>query len=352
MSQEAIGMLPNVTWNFCPTCIGSLPHASSRKAVDLVLREMEEMPFWPQLPTRGFNENMYAQYAYQFPGVKIDLKRKRVTVDLSNYDPESFYMDVLSGNVDAFSYNEDHFAGFFEFMSRDLDGEAVAVKGQVTGPVSTGLQVFDQDGKPAIYDNAYCEIIRRGLNMMTRWQEDRLREMCDRTIIFIDEPSLSLMGTPFASIRPDDAIQWIDEVVDGLKGTVGAHCCGNTNWPTIMSTSIDVLSLDAYDYGHTISLYPRDVEKFLARGGSIAWGLIPNLEETFVNETVESLISRGVECVNSLVNKGIDQDLLITRSLVTPQCGLSGVDEEVSSRILRMLVSVSDGLREHYSLEG
>jgi len=344
-------MLAIVTWNFCPTCIGSLPHTSPKEAVDLVLDQLTEMPFWPQLPGKGFNENMYAQYAYPLPGVFIDAEGKKVTVDLEEYDPESFYMDIITENVDAFEYREEYFSGFFDFMSRDLPDGAVALKGQITGPVSTGLQIFDQEGKPALYDETYCEIIRKGLNMMARWQEDRLRERCERTVLFIDEPSLSLMGTPFASIRSEDAIRWIDEVAEGLKGTVATHCCGNTDWPTVMSTCVDIVSLDAYDYGYTISLYPEEVEAFLKRGGSIAWGLIPNLEETFLPETVESLVARGVECISSLVDKGIDEDLLITKSLVTPQCGLGGIEEKLAPGMLSTLVSVSKGLREHYSLE-
>ena len=345
-------MLQLVTWNFTPTCIGSLPHSDPAKAVDLILREIRSVPFWPQLPARGFRENMYAQYAYPLPGVRVDSEQKKVVVDLRDYDPESFYMNAITENVEAFAYNRDYFAGFFELLSRDLPEGTMALKGQVTGPVSTGLQIFDQDGRPALYDEAYCEIIRKGLNMMARWQEEKLREKCERTIIFIDEPSLSLMGTPFASIKPEDAIKWIDEVAEGLNGTVATHCCGNTDWPTIMSTGVDILSLDAFEYGYTISLYPKEVDSFLSRGGTLAWGLIPNLEESFLEETVDSLTEMGVRCIQSLVNKGIDEDLLATRSIITPQCGLGGVDEHLAEEVLHTLVKVSKRLREHYKLEG
>jgi len=58
----------------------------------------------------------------------------------------------------------------------------------------------------------------------------------------------------------------------------------------------------------------------------------------------------GTECISSLVEKGIDQELLVTRSLLTPQCGLSGMSEEVAAEALRTLVAVSERLREHYSL--
>ena len=53
-------------WNCAPTCIGSLPHTDPAKAVDLVLSQLREVPYWPQLPELRFLENMYAQYSRTF----------------------------------------------------------------------------------------------------------------------------------------------------------------------------------------------------------------------------------------------------------------------------------------------
>jgi methionine synthase II (cobalamin-independent) len=344
--------MASVNWNFTPTCIGSLPFIDPAEAVDLVFSETKRVPFWPQLPQRGFNENMYAQFSYHLPGVRIDSRRKKVTVDLDNYDPENFYMDILSDNLDSFQYRQEYFAGFFEFMRRELPPETVAVKGQVTGPVSAGLQIFDKEGKAALYDDSYGEIIRKNLNMMARWQEARLREKGPRTIMFIDEPYLSLMGTPFASIKKQQAIDWINEVMEGLQGIRGIHCCGNTDWPTILATDIDILSLDSYEYGHTISLYPAEVKAFIERGGSIAWGAIPNSEEAFRLETNQSLLAQVTGHVERLAAKGIDLETLLERSLLTPQCGLGGLSEEgMAAPILRSLTDLSSLLREHYRLE-
>jgi len=339
-------------WNFTPTCIGSLPFTDPVRAVDLVLDKLQKIPFWPQLPARGFNENMYAQFSYNMPGIRIDRERKKVTVDLLNYDPEEFYIKVLSGDLEGFHYDPAYFAGLFEFLERQLPDGVIAVKGQITGPVSTGLQIFDQEGKAALYDENYSEIIRKNLNMMARWQEEKLREKCHTTIIFVDEPYLSLMGTPFASIKNEEAIMWINEVIEGLRGYVGMHCCGNMDWPTALATEIDILSIDSYEYGHTITLYPEEVKEFLERGGCIAWGAVPNSEEAFGNETIKSLLEKLTGHIEKLVRKGIKRELLVSRSLLTPQCGLGGVNEGTAGRILDTLVNLSALLKEHYRLEG
>lgn len=340
-----------VAWNCLPSCIGSLPHTDPSKAVDLVLEKLTSIPIWPQLPNRGFSENMYAQYATRLPGVRIDNARKKVQVDLRDYDPEEIYMAILSEDIDFFAMQEENFSGFHELMSRPLPDSAVAVKGQVTGPISLGLQTIDQDDKPVIYDETYGEIVRKNLNMIARWQERELRRKCPNTIIFLDEPYLSMIGTPFASVSGEDATAWINEAVDGLEGTRGLHCCANTDWPMVMGTDIDLLSFDAYDYGHTIALYPEEAAAFLERGGAFAWGIVPNNEEVLAREDVRSIVQRVEEAFRGLIDKGIDEDLLLERSMLTPQCGLSGLDEATAAKVLDLLTKVSEEIRSSRSLD-
>jgi methionine synthase II (cobalamin-independent) len=338
-------------WNCLPTCIGSLPHTDPKEAVDLILRQSGLVPFWPQLPARGFSENMYAQYSTHLPGIRIDGLKKKITVDLHDYDPERFYTSVLSETIDDFVYPRDSFSGFYEFISRSYPTDLKALKGQVTGPISTGMQIFDIDGRPAIYDETYGEIIRKNLNMMARWQERVLRSKCRNTIMFLDEPSLSLLGTPFASISWENAVSWFDEVLSGLDSWKAIHCCGNTDWPRLMMSEIDILSFDAYNYAYTIALYPDEVERFIGRGGALAWGIIPDNEDGMKEESVDSLIRRTEQSFEMLTEKGIDKDALLRSSIITPECGLGTVEVPLSARILEALVAVSIGLRKKYGLD-
>lgn len=340
-----------MAWNCAPTCIGSLPFTDPTKALDEIVSRLHEVPYWPQLPARGFQENMYAQYATHLPGIVIDRENKRVTVDLHNYDPEDFYNRIINDDVDSFAYPEDCFSGFYELLKRNLPQGAMAVKGQVIGPVSAGLQILDQNGRPAIYDEAYGEIIRRNLNMCVRWQERRLSKLSDKVIIFLDEPSLSLIGTPFASVSSDNVISWVDEVFEGVKAIRGLHCCGNTDWPMVLSTSVDILSFDAYNYAFSVSLYPDQLKAFLVRGGALSWGLIPNMDHRLEKETVSSLLTKFNSTLNELVAKGLNQDVLLEQSIITPECGLGGLSEAESVHVLDLLVEVSDAIRSEHGLE-
>ncbi len=317
-----------------------------------MLSSLSEVPYWPQLPALGFEENMYAQFSSVLPGVRIDARRKKIAVDLGNYDPEAFYTAVVTEDVDHFALPRDNFHGLYALLEATKGKRLPAVKGQVTGPVSVGMQILDQNGKPAIYDEAYGEIIRRGLNMQAKWQARKLREVSDRPIIFLDEPSLTLIGTPFASISQRQVVEWTDEVLDGVDAIKGLHCCGNTDWPLVLSTSIDLLSFDAYNYAHTISLFPREVSGFLERGGSIAWGLIPNMDEQVDQETIGTLLKRFEGYMDMLYRKGMDLDLVLERSMITPQCGLGGLDEGKAKRVLELLNGTVEAIRQRYGLGG
>ncbi len=337
-------------WNCAPTCIGSLPHTDPAKAVDLVLSQLREVPYWPQLPELRFLENMYAQYSTHLPGIIIDEDAKRITVDLERYDPEAFYTAVLSEDLDFFKYPLEGFRGLYEVLTRPMP-KVKAIKGQVTGPISCGLQVFDQNGKSALYDETYGEIIRKNLNMCARWQERELRERTDNVILFLDEPSLSLVGTPFAPIGPDKVVDWIDEVLQGLSCVKGIHCCGNTDWPMVLSTDIDLLSFDAYSYAFSIVLYPKELKAFLDRGGILSWGIVPNMDIKLAEENVHSLLGRFEKVVEDLVAKGLDRSTILKQSLLTPQCGLGGLDEEGAAQALHLLNQLSQAVRGRYRLE-
>ncbi|HUL40125.1 MAG TPA: hypothetical protein VLU38_07535 [Methanomassiliicoccales archaeon] len=339
-------------WNCLPTCIGSLPHIRPNQAVDAALRHLKRIPYWPQLPAMGFEENMYAQYATHLPGALIDPHNKRISVDLGNYDPERFYEAVLGEDFNYFQYPRTCFHGLFELLEEwELPKEALFLKGQVTGPISMGLQVFDQTGKSVIYDESYSEIVRMGLNMMMRQQEYMLRQKHPRTILFLDEPSLSLVGTPFAAVSKENVVRWIDEVLQGVTSVKALHCCGNTDWPMVLSASIDVLSFDAYSYGYTISLYPNEVASFLERGGAIAWGIVPNDEEKLLRETPATLVERLEREISNLSSKGISHDLILRSSIITPQCGLGPLDDEsLAEKALHLLANTSDVMRERHSL--
>ena len=335
-------------WNFATTLIGSQPYKNSVEAIDKTLDGRVSCPSWPQLPARGYKESMYVQTGAHLPGLKIDGDKAKV--DLSDYDPTEAYTAIVMEDVDYFVYPSDLYAGFFELLERDVSSFQ-AVKGQVTGPISEGLQILDANDRPVIYDEAYGEIVRKTVNMSAKWQAKRLSSMNSNVIIFFDEPSLSMLGTPFASISDEEAMNWINEALDGVDCYRGIHCCGNTNWSMLLKTNIDILSIDAYQYGENLVMFPDELTQFYEKGGAVSWGIVPSSDEAIETETVESLVARMEAIFDKMEEKGINRQKAASQSLITPQCGLGLVDVDNVDKVFDLLQGVSKALKERYGLQ-
>ena len=336
-------------WNFATTLIGSLPQDDPNAALDKILDGNVTCPAWPQLPALGYAESMYVQTGCYLPGIEIDENGKKISADTVNYDPTEIYTAILSGDLSYFGHPDKYHMGLYKFILRDLS-KFKAIKGQVTGPISEGLQILDKSGRPVIYDDTYSEIVRKTVNMTAKWQADGLLKCNRNVMMFFDEPSLTLLGTPFASISNDQAIEWINEAMEGVQCSKGIHCCGNTDWGTVLRTNADILSFDAYAYAHTIAMFPDDVSRFLERGGTLSWGMIPSSDDIVDIETPKNLVKIFKDNINALVKKGIDEDLIARRSLITPQCGLGGMSTANAGRSLKMLREVSDAMKKHYGV--
>lgn len=335
-------------WKFATTLIGSQPYTNPVEAVSKTIDGRVSCPSWPQMPAKGLEERMFYQTGVYLPGLKVS--DDKIIVDLDSYDPTDIYTAILNDDVDYFVHPPNVYEGLYQFLENDVSS-FTAVKGQVTGPISEGLQIADSRARPVIYDESYSEIVRKTVNMMAKWQARRL-SMCNSTVImFYDEPSMSVLGTPFASISDEQAIQWINEVLEGVDAFRGVHCCGNTNWEMLLSTNIEIMSFDAYLYGDNILMYPDALNKFYAKGGSLAWGIVPNADDSIVVETVDSLVSKLEALFDKLEEKGINRQKAAAHSLITPQCGLGGTSIENVDKVFDLLAGVSAEMRSRYGFE-
>jgi len=337
-----------------PTMIGSLPQKDPHEACDLVLKYLPEIPAWPQLPHRSFLENMYVQYGERFPGLVVDTEREKVVVNRARSEEElaALYVAYLEDQVDEWGIGPEYAAGLHAFLGRkEALAGAVAVKGQVTGPISLGLQVTDQALRPILYDDILADALAKHLRLKASWMERQLRRLNSTVIISIDEPYMSAFGSAFISLSREQVITSLEEVFAGLTCLKGVHCCGNTDWSILLETSLQILSLDAYNYAESLSLYPEAVHAFLHRAGIIAWGIIPKEEESIATASVEGLVEKLEAAWDLLTAKGISRDDLLASCLITPTCGLGPASPAAAVRALELTAAVSQAVREKYGIE-
>lgn len=275
----------------------------------------------------------------------VDEKSGTVYVDTIKAQDriEEVYTRYLESDVDFFKISEGNAQGFYKFLEEvgGHTGDARCLKGHITGPVSFGLFVTDQNKRPILYDRDLFEVATKVLSMKAVWQIRKLKEYHRDIIIFIDEPYLVSIGSSYVNIDRDLAMKSLDETIASIKAEgamAGIHCCGNTDWQMLLKRDIDILNFDAYNFMNEFALYGNDLKDFLKRGGTIAWGIVPSSEEIDA-ETAETLGVKLNQAVELLTARGIARADI--SSIVTSSCGLGTLDEERAGKIFGLVGKIA-----------
>lgn len=342
----------NFKTKFPVTSVGSLPFRDEEKACSLIFSRFKEVPFWPQLPKRSFLENMYVQYSENLPGVSIDLEKKTIHVDTKNKEDEieKVFKEYLEFNVDYFKISKDFASGFYEFLKlgKEFQGKNWQfVKGHLTGPISFGLTVTDENKRALYYNRTYKELLIKFLSMKAVWQVRMLKQLFDKVIIFIDEPYLISIGSSYVNINEKEVASDLNEISGAIhkEGAIsGIHCCGNTNWGLLLKTELDIINFDAYNFIESVALYPEELKNFLNRGGALAFGLVPSqidIAEKVKVSDLKNLFKKGLKALEA---KGIPTKKLINSIIITPSCGLGSQEDEAVDKIFDILFELKENL--------
>jgi len=331
------------------TGIGSAPVADPDQGAAFVLEADLSIPFWPQLPKRGFVEQIVPQYASAMPCVTIDTAAERVIYDRSDKhaELERFYEAYLSEDLEAFALSDQSAAGIGALERAAAGRTWPLIKGHVVGPVSFATEIVDAEKNPLYGDAELRDAAVKLLARNAQWQIQRLAPLAEgKVLIFVDEPALAAYGSStYVYVSEADVRTMLDEIFTAIRqagGIAGIHVCGNSDWGMVVRTGVDVINFDAYQYGPTLALYADDIATLFDRGGSIAWGIVPTLSAAVATETVESLVARLDECFVALEAKGLDGALIRRRALLTPSCGTGTLTADEGRKVFGLL----RGLRE------
>jgi len=351
----------NISGHCLATAVGSFPHAEAEDALRLIMTYAPQIPFWPQLPLYP-EEWMTRQYNEGMPAVSTTGNRVYFATSKPEFDSEliGFYELYLQAVEMAemplahpLGISPHSARGLYAFLSmlREITYTPVALKGQITGPITLATSITDQDGRSAYFDSRLREVVVKTLSLKAKWQIHQLRKFGSPVIVFIDEPSLAAYGSSaFLGISEDDVKADLREIIErihGEGGIAGLHCCENTDWGLLMRTGIDILSFDAYGFFDRVILYANDLRDFLNRGKVLAWGLIPTGDPEHIRaETSTSLAQRWKQYVRKLVGFGIDPQSVLHQSLLTPSCGTGSLTPQLSHRVMKLLGEVSEVLQK------
>jgi hypothetical protein len=343
-----------------PVLIGSLPHLNHRDAVNLIFDHTRQIPIWPQLPHHR-EEGMLLQFLPGLPG--ITEKGDKVFIDSSTEDFETEflaffedYLGVIEGTIELtdsrFALGTKEAPGFELFLdeAQRRQNDLVALKGQITGPVTFCTGLADQEGRALFYNEQLRDAAVKLLALKARYMTRKMAEIKERPLLFFDEPGLAGFGSSaFITITPEDIYGCLSEVFESVRqegGLSGVHVCANTEWPVIFDAGIDVISFDAYSYFDKLILFADHLVEFLGRGGIMATGIVPTTAEFIERETIAQLIDKWFDQLGQLENLGVARETVVTQTLITPSCGTGTVTEAQALRVIEMTRDVSAAIRE------
>ena len=335
--------------NLLTTAMAVMPHTDVQRALDAALSL--DIPFWPQLPNYSYYEDMYVQASEHFPGICLDLNNRKLSFSTDKFIAELEETLAHFEEPDYFDVSAEYSVVYRQFLGLNL-ADRPAIRGQLEGPISFGFNVLDESERPILFNDTVrpfmLEFMARRINV----QLQKLKERNVNAFMFVDEPGMQFLFSALAGYGDIKAKTDLDQFFAMVERPRGIHLCGNPDWDFLLGLDLDVLSLDIYTNAEIFSAYATSIRKFLDRGGTIVWGIVPTGVEAFEKENFQSLVSQLENVWRVLRERGIDFDLLLSRSLLSPAtCCLVNPDREKTvEKAFDQIRRISRLMREHYRI--
>ena len=335
------------------TGIGSLPFTDADTAVDKVLSNVPQIPFWPQLPKRDAKEGMIAQFSEHMPCLRARNGDVVFCPEDKDTQLERFYEKVIAQDTEYFSISPDYAAGLYAFyrklsLSPELLAEISCIKCHITGPFTFAASVKDESGVALMHDEVFMQTVVAGLTMKALWQVKLFETFRKKIIVFLDEPFLASFGSAYTSLNRETVVKTLSDITFALRragALSGVHCCGNTDWSMFTDIeTLDIINFDAFGFMEKIILYAPQLKDFLRRGGLLCWGIVPTQDYSDA-QTPDKLVRIIEEGIKILTLKGVDESMLAEQLLISPSCGLGALPADKAAGILKLLHDTSALLR-------
>lgn len=350
--------------SFSSTGIGSLPYLDPKPALDLIFRTFPRLPHWPQLPGRGNQEGML----YQFLSPLLETGLLVIQGDKARFAASQtdwasrlteFYTLALAAEagetaaLEHFALPMDAATGFYAFLdeleSRDTD-ILTAVKGQIAGPLTAAFFLKDEEGKAAYYDDQLRDLVVRTLALAARWQAGVLARFNRPVLLFIDDPGINVFGqSSYITVTREMILEDFGRLIDAIHaadGIAGLHSCDAVDWSIPFQLPLGILSLDNFNFFPSLFPFISELRTFLARGGHIAWGIVPTFGPRMGLDTAQTLSALLTAQWSELVERGLDPKTLARQALITPACGAGLLSPDRAEEIYRLTVEIAQALTD------
>lgn len=344
------------------TAMGIMPHKDVDKALDLALGL--DIPFWPQLPHASLYEDMYVQTSQNFPGIEINFDKGRLAFHTAKFEENLEDYFTKMEHTETYALTPEYSVVFQKFLSKNLLSYK-AIRGQITGPVSFGFKVLDENLKPIIYNEEVKTILFDFVQKKVNLQYHELKKKNPNAFVWVDEPGLGYVFSGLSGYNDQQAKEDYYQFVQGIEGPKGLHLCAEVNLPYLLELGVEILSFDAFQIGFMPKEYTQSVAEFVKKGGIISWGIIPTEFKALEIQTPEKLASILSSYWNVVSeNTDLSSDQIAEQALIAPaRCCLveltieaaersktSNIEEKIVEKAFSFLSELSQILKEKYRL--
>ena len=322
------------------TGIGSLPLTSATSAIRSVAEFSPEVPFWPQMPQLSERESIVGQ------GLAI-------VEDLIEPRNEGYGYQVKEGRLDSVleilhrssgeltSVNAAGFGAFEEALSSGLFRSAIAIKGQIEGPITLSAYLFHR-GRSFLSDPALFAAIAFHVSQIICWQTDRLKSAGLPVLLFVDEPALCLDASDASAVSEEQRLNALAATLEDarIRGAyAGLHCCAARPFERMCRAQPDIISFDAHE-GLDLFFTDWHALDFMQQGGTVAYGIVPTRPGVNAVDAA-SIFIRWLKAA-SLAG---DPQKFAQRAMITATCGLGLLDTPAVAESFSVAHSVSKLIR-------
>jgi len=336
---------------FMATALPTICHGDTERACHVVAQCFPEA-----LPPPILRRSMRGGVV-KIPCTRIDEEREVTIFDLSPArQPEllEFYERYLADDLDYFAVSPEEDPGLYRLAGRYREApwpELKLVLCLTIGPYTAGLSMKDEAGAPAFYNEQLRDIIVKYLAMRAKWRTREVNKLFPgiQVLTLTLEPALNVYTSSIGTGSWEDIKSALNEVMTTAGNNAGVHCCANFDWSLLMDSAARIINFDSYRYGETMALYAPALTEFLARGGTVAWGIVPTHDPTALDgENAASLVDRLEHVLDLVVERGVDRGLLMESSWVMPSCDIVSLPAEHGERVYKLTSEVSQLMRANH----
>lgn len=325
--------------------MGSMPGRSASEAAEVVAGELPDLPFLPELPARGPGGDLIGRTGGLLAAVGADLSIEPI--------PTGWRLTTSSTRTTRLAQS---------WLNEDLDqaeerfvGTSGRFKVQLAGPWTLAASVETASGALALADAGLVAELGQALTIAAADHvSDVRRRLGTREIVLqVDEPSLPavLRGRirtasgfgRYAPVSAPEASVLLRSLADtsGIARSV-LHCCAEYPFDVARSAGFHAISLDLLG---ALARADDEVDSELAAtiesGVELFAGVVPARFPASGTGTGGESADSGWRALDSLWRRTGLERRRLRELVVTPTCGLGGVDWPQARRVLEVAAEIS-----------